>query len=150
MGVEQRVSEFTPDNREKSENSSPLTFRELFYKCLPMYLAMGMTYEQYFNGSSDLVKYYREAEKIKTSRINQIAWLNGRYIYDALCCVAPMYAFKPTKPVLYPKYPYALDEQEKQEYKEIEKKNTQQQAIEYMNQWKARVNSKRKGGEMSE
>lgn len=54
-----------------------------------MYLAIGMTYEQYWENESWLVKAYREAEKLKQRNLNHIAWLHGLYTYEALQAGVP-------------------------------------------------------------
>ena len=74
-----------------------------------------MTYEQYWNQDCTLVKYYREAHKLKTQRDNEFAWLQGMYIYEALCDVSPIFrdtAKKGTKPIEYSSRPYAITKEE--------------------------------------
>jgi len=45
---------------------------------------MGMSYEQFWDGSPYLVLTYRKAFKIKRELDNEMAWLTGLYFYDAL------------------------------------------------------------------
>ena len=45
---------------------------------------MGMSYAEYWEKESWLVKSYREAQKSKNNDINYIAWLHGVYVLDAL------------------------------------------------------------------
>lgn len=49
-----------------------------------MYLAIGMTYEEFWEKESWLVKSYREAQKLKLKDVNYAAWLNGVYVLQAL------------------------------------------------------------------
>lgn len=111
---------------EGSEHNSSLpllTYTEKFYEQFPYYLSIGMTPEQYWDGDCDLVKYYRKAEEMRTDRRNQELWLQGMYIYEALCDVSPVlhaFAKKGTKPQPYPSNPYPLNE--KQRAKEREEK----------------------------
>lgn len=49
-----------------------------------MYMAMGMTYQEYWCGDPWLCKYYREADLIKQKIRNQDLWLQGLYNYNAL------------------------------------------------------------------
>lgn len=88
-----------------------LTYKEQFEQLFPFYLAMGMTYEEYWNGDSTLVKAYRKAQELKKQMQNELLWLQGMYFYEALCCVAPILkAFsKQRKPVPYRDSPYPLD-----------------------------------------
>ena len=60
-----------------------------------MYLNMGMTAEGFWKQDPSLCVAYRKAYEQRTEReremINYSAWLQGRYIYDALCAVHPIY-----------------------------------------------------------
>jgi hypothetical protein len=70
-----------------------------------------MTPEQYWDGDPTLVKYYRKAAEIKKESRNEELWLQGMYIYEALCNVSPVlhaYAKKGTKPHPYSEKPYAI------------------------------------------
>lgn len=44
-----------------------------------------MTYEDYWERSPRLVKFYRQAEKINIENRNTFEWLQGKYFFDALC-----------------------------------------------------------------
>lgn len=84
-----------------------------------------MTYDQYWNDDPALVKYYRKAAEISADRKNQELWLQGMYIYEALCCVSPVmraFAKKNTKPIPYPKTPYAISKQQQERNEEREEK----------------------------
>ena len=84
-----------------------------------------MTPEQYWDGDPELVKFYREAYEIKMERRNQELWLQGMYIYEAICDASPIlhsFAKKGTKPHPYAEKPYALtDKQRKQNSVDKEK-----------------------------
>ena len=89
---------------------SPLSLSGLFEKACPVYMAYGMTYEEYWDGEVKAHKAYREAYRYRMKQKNLEAWLQGRYFYDALCAVSPILrAFsKARKPADYPKEPYDL------------------------------------------
>jgi hypothetical protein len=94
-----------------ADPSPRLTYTQQFEEHFPYYLALGMTYEDYWRRDPCLVKYYRQAERIRTERVNYEAWLQGAYIYDALCFVSPIlhaFAEKGTQPMEYLKKPYAI------------------------------------------
>ena len=57
---------------------------EIFEECFPFYLAIGMSYAEYWEGDPILTQYYRKAYHIKQDEINNNAWLQGLYIYDAV------------------------------------------------------------------
>lgn len=50
-----------------------------------------MTATEYWDGDCTLVRAYREAQKLRDEREDTIAWLHGRYIYDALRMVSPLF-----------------------------------------------------------
>lgn len=104
--------------------TAPLkTYTEKFYELFPYYLSIGMTEEQYWDKDSTLVVAYRKAEELKTNRKNQEMWLQGAYVYEALCRVSPLlhaFAKKGTKPVPYIAEPFAITEKQA-EYRQEEK-----------------------------
>ena len=60
------------------------TNTEILEECFPFYLAIGMSYAEYWDGDPVLAQYYRKAYRIKQEEINNNAWLQGLYIYDAM------------------------------------------------------------------
>ena len=88
-----------------------------------------MSYDQYWNDDVWLIWAYREADKIRRKRQNQLLWLQGMYVYDALCDVSPLlhaFAKKGTKATPYRSAPYPLfgekesnDEHAKEQEKEL-------------------------------
>ena len=109
------------------QNSSlpNFTYTEKFYELFPYYLSIGMTPEQYWECDCDLAKYYRKAEEMRNERRNQELWLQGMYIYEAICDASPIlhaFAKKGAKPHPYPSKPYAINEKQiKQEREEKER-----------------------------
>ena len=87
------------------------TYTEQFYEAFPYYLSIGMTYDQYWNDNPMLCKYYRQAEELRNDKKNQELWLQGLYIYEALCDVSPVlhaFAKKGVKPQPFSEAPYAI------------------------------------------
>lgn len=87
---------------------------------------MGMTWEQFWEQDSSLVKDYREAYRLRQEEANYTAWLNGLYIYEALCLASPLFrAFSKsgTRAGEYPQKPHEfavpkhMTEQERNEQK---------------------------------
>lgn len=103
---------------------------------------MGMTWEQFWEGDSALVKDYREAQRLRMEQENYVAWLHGLYIYEALCLASPLFrAFsKPgTTAGAYPEKPHEFEPAKKlTEEEENEKK--MQAGIAYMERMTARFN----------
>ncbi len=120
------VSSSLSTTEEDGHQGSPssFTYTERFYQVFPYYLSIGMTPEQFWDGDCTLVKYFRKAEELRNDRRNQELWLQGMYIYEALCDVAPIlraFVAKGAKPTPYSEKPYPLnnkqsvrDEEEKQ------------------------------------
>lgn len=77
---------------------------------------MGMTYEQFWEQDSWLVKYWRRAYEIRQDENNRQAWLQGMYIYEAIADISPIlhpFAKKGTKARPYAKKPYEFSKPEK-------------------------------------
>ena len=78
-------------------------------------MSIGMSYDEFWNQDVALVGVYRKAQELRDRRKNQELWLQGMYIYEALCDAAPIFhafAKKGTKPNPYAKEPYAITESE--------------------------------------
>lgn len=83
-------------------------------------MSIGMTYNEFWNEDVELVKYYREADELRLKRNNQLAWLQGMYIYEALCDASPLFRFTmkgKVKAEPYAKEPYPITENEVRERK---------------------------------
>ena len=108
---------------ERDSSPPSFTYTEKFYEQFPYYLAIGMTPEQYWDGDPALVKYYRKADEIKLDRVNQEKWLQGMYIYEAICDASPVlhaFAKRGTKPHPYSEKPYPLNSKQRERSEERE------------------------------
>ena len=98
-------------------SSSPcFKYVDVFNEHCPYYLAMGMSYDLYWYGDPNAVKVYRKAKQLERKEVNNNAWLQGLYIYQALCSVAPLFRFSGEKVVQarpYIKEPINLELDEK-------------------------------------
>lgn len=85
-------------------------------------MSIGMTYDEFWNQDVSLVRVYLKAKELRDKQRNQECWLQGMYIYEALCDVSPLFRFtmgKGTiKPEPYVKEPYAITEAEVREREE--------------------------------
>lgn len=77
--LESRVDSLVSSSRLKKE-----TLLETFERLFPYYLSIGMTSEEYWEGSPSLVKFYRKASELRNKRKNEELWLQGLYISNAL------------------------------------------------------------------
>lgn len=113
---------------EKKENTD-VNYGEIIGKLCPDYLAMGMTLSEFWDGDPENLVYIREADRLRKQQRNFDAWLQGRYVYDALLCASPMFRdwLRDHHPEKYPEEPYNLypakktvDEQKIADQKELE------------------------------
>ena len=49
-----------------------------------------MTWDQYWYGDVWMAGAFQEAEKMRIEKQNQFLWMQGLYIYEALCDVSPV------------------------------------------------------------
>lgn len=94
-----------------------------------------MTEEQYWDKDCLLVKYYREAEDLRNEKMNQQAWLQGMYFYDALSRVSPIlhaYAKKGTKAQPYVEKAYPISKKSAKEEKDKQEQLNSQKGVRYM------------------
>jgi hypothetical protein len=92
-------------------------------------MSIGMSYDEFWNQDVNMVRAFRKADEMRKRRQNEVLWLQGCYIYEALCDVAPIFhafAKKGTKPSPYPKEPYAITEEEIREREEREARARQE------------------------
>ena len=132
---------------EGGGRSAPFSnsYTSKFYEVFPFYLSIGMTPEQYWDGDPLLAKYYRQADELKRQRKNQELWLQGMYIYEALCDVAPIFhafAKKGTKANPYPDHPYSLTAKEIEDEKKLREKRERDKARRYMEMQMAKLNKR--------
>ena len=60
------------------------TYTELYNYICPYYMAMGMTYDQFWDGDLDMVDTFRTYDRLRRQRENENAWLTGIYYMRAL------------------------------------------------------------------
>lgn len=60
------------------------TYTEVFEEVFPYYLAMGMSYEQFWFDEPKLAVFYRKSDEIRKRRMNEELWLSGIYTAEAL------------------------------------------------------------------
>ena len=115
----------------------PRTYKEIFERCFPFYLSIGMTYDEYWNGDAMLPKYYREAHKMRQENANHEAWLNGLYTYDALVSALSHLGSKKSSHRNYVAKPYSFTPEAVEEEKVEKKIEAKAQAEVWMKSWAA-------------
>jgi len=130
------VEEVEIDTFSSSTKNSE-TFRETFERVFPFYLSIGMTYDQFWNDDVELVKYYREAYKMKQERMNEELWLQGLYIYKAVETVVynGWCRGKSDKAETYLDKPIPITEQQIEEQKQLKRQEEEARAMVWMNQF---------------
>lgn len=102
------------------------TLAEVFYELFPQYLAIGMTYDEYWHGCPSLARAYRKAWEMKRDQRNWELWLQGAYVYDALLKAAPVlrasFSKGKVEPGKYPDQPYPITERQLRDREDAEKK----------------------------
>ena len=101
--------------------SPPKTFTEYFEELFPSYLAMGMTWTQFWIDEPELAIAYRRAEAIRKRRKNEELWLQGVYVAEALNATVGNMFSKGHKNQ-YPTEPFPLTADEQKERREREEK----------------------------
>ena len=136
-----RLDDHFPED-DGGEQSPPLCYHEILENLCPDYMAMGMSWDEYWYGDPLMTIAYRKAYELKSKSRNHDAWLQGMYIYEALVDVAPILrAFsKESKPTPYPDKPYALTEEEAKKRKEKEEVKRDQKNQATIKAWADRVN----------
>ena len=115
-----------PVEGEPSETEQTTTLAEAFTNLCPQYMAMGMTYDEFWHSNTARHYAVRKAWKVQRNARNWEMWLQGAYFYDALIKVAPVMRSSLTnanvQPGEYPSEPYPLDEQEAEEREERDRR----------------------------
>ena len=97
------------------------TYAELFTELCPMYMAMGMSYEEFWDKDAELVRFYQKAYQRKQRMVNWEAWLYGMYAYSAFSTVYSN-AWQKNSKAKYPDRPIPLTEEDARREREEERR----------------------------
>lgn len=129
----------------------PLSLLAVFERACPYYLAMGMTYDQYWNGDTSAHKAFRKAKRMQIIEQNKMAWIQGMYVYEAIANLAPaLKAFAKGKAKPYPKDPYDLFEDEHRKAEERKQRERYEKMREKVSQFAQAWNKKQQESKQSE
>lgn len=125
---------------EEGTKVESTSLTELFEKLCPIYMSYGMSYDEYWHGDAYVVKFYKEAHRLKLQAQDENNWMQGMYVYEAILDCSPiLHAFskKGTKPLQYAEKPYLLDRLREKTKEEIEqeKENERLKFVVQMNNW---------------
>ena len=83
---------------------SPTSFTEIFESACPYYMAIGMTYDEFWYDEPERAKFYREADTFKRRIKNEELWLQGMYFARAIAVNFDKKSKYPEKPFdIFPK-----------------------------------------------
>lgn len=110
-------------------------------------MSYGMSYDEYWFESPYRAQFYRKAREISVRQKDEELWMQGVYIYDALCRVSPiLHAFSKsgTKPLPYMEKPYlsTIDDNKNDNKKEVEAENERLKAEVQFKIWARNVAKK--------
>ena len=117
---------------EESQQTSPTPYGDIFDKVLPSYMAMGMTYDQFWDGEVGMKTAYRKAYAERIEQEQRIAdrnnWYLGQYMMSALAAVPLLvngFVPKGAKAQDYPDKPFfdKFDENRKEEDRKKREEN---------------------------
>lgn len=134
-------------SKDKSKVES-VFLTDIFEEQCPIYMSYGMTYDEFWNDSPYKTVFYRKAKEIQTKQKDEEFWMQGVYVYEALCRVSPIlhaFAKSGTKPLPYLKEPLlfnSIDHKETKEDEEQRIKNERLIAQVHFDRW-AKATAKR-------
>jgi len=142
-----RVTEPSPFGGEVEKDLAPLSYTHCFEEQLPFYMAIGMTWSEFWDDDCEKARFYRKAHKLRQNMENQKLWMLGAYVYEALCDVSPVlnaFAKAGTKPNPYRTEPFPLTKQEVEHKQEERKERLVVNGRDKMFAWMAKTNETRK------
>lgn len=96
-----------------SSEIQKFSFAKVYNDAFPVYLSIGMTSHQYWDEDAMLTKQYREAFKLMQSRKNKDAWLQGRYVYEAMSsALSALFSKNRSDIYPYPSEPFPITKEE--------------------------------------
>lgn len=126
------------DSVEKSNQETLTSFTKYFEKICPFFLAIGMSYEQFWYDDCWIANAYLKAYRIKKEQLNEQYWLQGMYFYEAILDASPVlraFSKSGTKPIPYSKEPYPLFKKTDKKEKEKQKEADRLKAIAFFENW---------------
>lgn len=130
---------------QKTKTPDSYSCRRIIEDAFPMYLAMGMSYDEYYKKDHTLVLAYRKAEELKREKENNSMWLQGAYVYEAIRRVAPLLIAFNSHPqeIPYLDKPFELISKENKEEKgSKEAKAVEDKGLAYMKAKMLQINKK--------
>lgn len=131
--------------REKGgDPPSPVRYGKQFEDLCGYYMALGMSYQDYWDGDNQMPRFYRDKFKADTEIVNYRLWLLGLYVYEAVLDTAPAMnpLMKDHKPVLYRSSPFPLTSSDKEKFDEMDRKRKLEKTKIDLQTWAMSVNKR--------
>lgn len=126
---------------------TPISLAEMFEKLCPAYMAMGMSYDEFWHRNTKAHKAYREAWEQKKQYRNWEMWWQGMYVYDLLMKLAPIlrttFGKGRVEPGKYAEEPYPLTQKDAEAMKEAKRQENIKRMIAMFEQESAENMKKR-------
>ena len=88
------VGEGPTDNANGGDDGkpdvAPMSLAEMFTNLCPAYMAMGMSYKEFWHCNTKVHRAYRKAWEQRKAYRNWEMWWQGGYLYEALVKAAPL------------------------------------------------------------
>lgn len=99
-------------------------------------MCMGMAYDEYWNGSAELVMYYRKKFQIEQEQKNHEMWWQGYYNFIAVStAIGNVFREKGKEPIQYIEKPIPITEADAQRQKEERAEKERQKSITFFKRW---------------
>jgi len=111
--------EVIPASRSEEQQTEEISFADVLDELCVFYMAIGVSYEDFWYGDYCKLKYYRRSYEKQYEMKNEQAWLQGIYIQKAFEVVMDNFGYslnggKGRRPsTKYPESPFAITENEK-------------------------------------
>ena len=108
-----------PVTGEPSQPAVTKSLAEMLMDICPSYMALGMTYDEFWHCNTKVHKAYREAWTIRRKNEEWARWRQGAYNFAALMCAAPVirasFGKGKAEPGEYPGEPWPITRKEAEE-----------------------------------
>jgi len=128
-----------------SDSAKPKSYTEQFDSLCPVYMGMGLSYEDFWDGDVEKAKYTYKSYMFKREQENYMLWLQGLYIYQAIGAYVPVLVTIPKKNAKAEEYinePVALSKKAQERKEENKQKETFEKNRAFMLKFAAQHNGK--------
>ena len=116
-------------NGKPSIDSEMYSLAEMFTNLCPSYMAMGMTYNQFWNCNTTVHKAYREAFEIRNKNNEWARHRQGAYFMQALSVALQGFSKDKTHKEKYPESPWPITQKEAIEQEQARERAGYEQAL---------------------